>query len=239
MLAMRRLFAALADSSQGQSCAGCAGRTAQNLLAGSRRLRKRVVVRNTIAAVFAHRAGARVLVQIGNDAHDLADHGVEPLRVRPYLHDSRLAGGAIADVDIEHPPVGVAALRRRIEHHLAELMAARVEPHAENLARRAFERTVRRIRIGPLDQHALMHHRPRRRDRCGRFVALRLQTGEHRVLRYARRLDAGILHVRRIELAVLGVVGIEVEPVDPVPVARQREELLEEPPVPPWPLKSR
>ena len=140
----------------------------------------------------------------------------------------RLAGGAIAHVDVKHAPIGIAAPRRRVEHHLAKLMAARVEPHAENLAPRTFERVVRRVGVGPLDQHALMHHRARRRNRRRHGVAGRLHCWKHRGLRNARRLDAGVFHVRRVELAVRRVLGIEVEPVEAVAIPAEGEELLEQ-----------
>ena len=52
-----------------------------DLLAGAVDAGERIVVRDAVAAVLAHRAGRGVVAQVGNDAQDLADDGVEPLRV--------------------------------------------------------------------------------------------------------------------------------------------------------------
>ena len=107
-------------------------------------LHERVVVGDAIAAILAYRARRRLFVQIGNDADDLADEVVEPLRVVAYRDDARLAGRAVAHFAVQHPPVGIAGARERIERDLAHGVAARVEPHAQQLAGRAFERGVRR-----------------------------------------------------------------------------------------------
>ena len=123
-----------------------------DFLAGARRRDKRIVVGDAIAAVLADRAGRHVLVQIGNDAEDLAFEVVEPLRVGPDRHDRRFARRAVAAFEVEHAPVGIAAPRRRIEDQIAHRVTARIELHAQQLAGRAFERRIRRVRIGPLDR---------------------------------------------------------------------------------------
>ena len=60
---------------------GIAEAVRPDLLPRARRRDERIVVGNPIAAVLADRARRRVLVQIGNDAENLAFEVVEPLRV--------------------------------------------------------------------------------------------------------------------------------------------------------------
>ena len=133
---------------------GCAGSTSQISRCGLRRpaaqisLRapsiddERVVVRDAIAAVLADRARGRVLAQVGNDAQDLADERVEPLRIQP-ADVALLARAGVADADVHDAPVGIAAASGRIERHLAERMNRRWQLQPQQLARGAFERRVR------------------------------------------------------------------------------------------------
>ena len=58
-----------------------------DFLSRAARGHERVVVRNPVAAVLADRARRDVLVQVGNDAEDLAFERVEPLRVGPDRRD--------------------------------------------------------------------------------------------------------------------------------------------------------
>ena len=83
--------------------------------------------------------------EVGHDAEDLADQGVEPLRVLP--HRARLlARTSVAAGDVEHAPVRIAGPRGRIEDEVTRRMDARVRLDAQNLARGAFEGRVADVR---------------------------------------------------------------------------------------------
>src|SRR5207237_4821519 len=71
---------------------------------------ERIVVRDTVAPVLADGARGRVLAQVGNDAEDLADEGVESLRVQAAAV-ALLAGLRVAGSEIHDPPSGVAGSR--------------------------------------------------------------------------------------------------------------------------------
>ena len=65
---------------------------------------ERVVVGDAVAAVLADGAGVRALAEIGNDAENLADQRVEPLRVQPAAV-ALLTGLRVARPEIHHAPV--------------------------------------------------------------------------------------------------------------------------------------
>ena len=109
---------------------------------------------NPIAAVLADGAGVRVLAQVGDDAEDLADEGVEPLRVQPAAV-ALLAGLRIAGSQIHHPPIRIAGARDRVEGHLAQRMRRQRILHAQDLPGRAFECGIRDVAILPFDEHDL------------------------------------------------------------------------------------
>ena len=123
-----------------------------DLLARALEGRERIVVGDPIPPVLADRARRRVLAQVRDDAQDLADERVEPLRVQPAAV-ALLAGAGVAGAEVHDPPVGIAAPRDRIERHLAERMDGRRLLQAQQLSRRALERRVRRIPVLPFDQH--------------------------------------------------------------------------------------
>ena len=93
---------------------------------------------------------------------------VEPLRDQP-ADVALLAGARVADADIHDAPIRIAAPGRRVEGHLAERMNRRCQLHPQQLARRAFERRVRDVAVGPFDHHGfasdLDTRRRRRHDR--------------------------------------------------------------------------
>ena len=99
---------------------------------------ERVVVRDAVTAVFAESARGRVFGWIRNDAEDLADERVEALRIRPRDR-AHLSGAAVADADVHDAPLGIAAPRGGMEHHLTHRMDPVVQLQAQHFARRAFE----------------------------------------------------------------------------------------------------
>ena len=141
-LAMRRLFAGLCGSIAQLRRCGFRNPYAQISFARARRIDEWIVVRNPVAPVFADDAGGCMLVQIRNDAQDLADQVVEALRVRSHGNDARFAGRAIAAFQIQHAPVRVAGPGCGIEDQVAHRMAARVELYAKELAGGALKRTI-------------------------------------------------------------------------------------------------
>ena len=87
-----------------------------------------------------------------------------------------------------------------------------LQPH--QLAGRALERAVRRIPIRPLDQHDFALDPSvdgGRRDCRRRGVAGQVETSDDAGLRRGGRVSCRVLHVKRVEHAVLRVVGIEDE----------------------------
>ena len=82
-----------------------------DLLARALDRRERVVVGDPVAAVLADRARRRVLAQVGDDAEDLADERVEPLRVQAAAV-ALLAGLRVAGPEVHDAPVRIAAVAR-------------------------------------------------------------------------------------------------------------------------------
>ena len=118
---------------------------------------------------------------------------------------------AVARSDVEHAPFGVAGPGGRVEHQIADRVDARVELHAHDLARRALERRVRRVRVGPLDHHAFAQRRAGRLDRRAGFVSSRDEAGQMRVVGKQRTRKLGVLDVHGIEPAVAPVVRVELQ----------------------------
>ncbi len=184
-----------------------------DLLACAFECRKGIVVRDPVPPVLADRARRRVFAQVGHDAQDLSDEGVEPLRIQTadvFL----LAGAGIANADVHDPPVGIAGPRDGIEDHLAQRVDGRgvLEPH--QLSRRALESRVRRIAVPPLDHHHFAIDPPARGgrgNRSRRRVTRQVEAGDHAGPRPRRGGNSRILHVDRVEDAVARVVGIEEE----------------------------
>ena len=85
---------------------------------------------------------------------------------------------------------------------------------AQQLARGALERAVRRIAVLPLDQHDFAVDPSidgGRRDCRRRGVAGQVETGDDAGFRRGGRVSGRLFHVERVEDAVLRVVGIEDE----------------------------
>ena len=182
-----------------------------DLLARAVDRRERIVVGDAIAAVLADGARVRVLAQVGDDAEDLADEGVESLRVQAAAV-ALLAGLRVAGPQIHHPPVRIARSRDRVEGHLAQRMRRQRILHAQELAGRAFERGVRDVAIRPFDEHDLAIDLPvdrRRLHRRRRRVAGQIESRHDPAARRRRRRCRRIFHVQRVEHAVARVVGIE------------------------------
>ena len=190
-----------------------------------------IVVGDPVAAVLADRAGRRMLAQVGDDAQDLADERVEPLRVDPAAV-ALIARTRVPRAQVHHPPVGIAFPSDRIEGHLAQRMLRQrlLQPH--QLARRALESRVGRIAIRPLDQHDLTLdpavHR-RRGDRCRRRVAGQIEAGDHTGLRRRRTRTSRVFHVHGVEDAAARVIGIEQEIDEPGREVALEGELREQP----------
>jgi hypothetical protein len=140
----------------------------------------------------------------------------------------RLARSAVAAPDVEDAPLGVPTAGCGIECEIAKRMNARVELHAHQLARGTFERRVRRLRIGPLDQDAFALNRTRRRDRGRCRIPADIQSGNVRIVRQVRTRQRRILHVDRVELAVSRVVRIELNADESTREAGFECELVEE-----------
>ena len=78
-----------------------------------------IVVRNPVAPVLADSARLRVLAQVGDDTEDLADQGVEPLRVEAAAV-ALFARARVASAEVHDAPIGIALAGGGIERHLAE-----------------------------------------------------------------------------------------------------------------------
>ena len=199
-----------------------------DFLAGSRRRDERVVVGNPVPAVVAHGARRRVLVQIGNDAKNFSFEVVEPLRVGSDRDVRRFARRAVAAFHVEHAPVGIAATRRWIEDQIPHRMAAGVELNSQQFACCTFERGVGRIRVRPLDEHALVLQRTGRSNRVRRLVTGDVQCRKPRVVWQIRAGQGRIFDVDCVEPAVARIVGIEIEAVQAVPVSLRDRQLVED-----------
>ena len=146
-----------------------------DLLAGTVDRRERVVVRDAVATVLAEGARGRVLAEIRDDAEDLADERVEPLRVQAAAV-TLLAGARVACAEVHDAPIRIAGARDRIERHFAKRVDWQRMLHPQQLAGGPLERVVRRIAILPLDQHDLAFDvsvHGRRWDRWRRGITLR------------------------------------------------------------------
>src|SRR4029453_4270694 len=90
-----------------------------DLLARAGHRGKRIVVGDPVAPVLADRARLRVLTEVGDDAQDLADGRIEPLRVQA-AGVALLARARIAGAEVHDAPVRIAGTRGRIEGHLPQ-----------------------------------------------------------------------------------------------------------------------
>ena len=188
---------------------------------------ERIVVRDPVASVLARRAGRLVFPRVRDDAQNFADERIEPLRVHANAQP-RLTGSAVAAPDIEDAPLGIPTAGRRIEREIAQRMNACVELHAHQLARGAFERRVRRLRIGPLDEDAFALNGTRRRDQGRRRIPAHIQSGNVRVVRQVRTRQRRILHVNRVERSVPRIIRIELKADEAAREAGFECELVEE-----------
>ena len=198
-----------------------------DLLARAGGRHERVVVRNAVAAVVAENARRLMVRRVRNDPQDFADERVEALRVHAGAALG-FARSAVAASDVEHAPLAVAAARRRVEAQVGQRVDPRVERHAHQLARRAFERRIRRTRVGPFDEHPFALDRSRRRNGRRRRVPREVQRRQVRVVGDARAGQRRILDMDRVELPVRAVVGIELNAVQAVRVADFVGELAEQ-----------
>ncbi len=96
---------------------------------------------------------------------------------------------------------------REIPHR----MNAAVELHAHQLARGAFEDSVRYVRVRPFDHHRFVIEFSGRGDCRRRAVILHDQAGHRGVVGDERSRQRDVLHVNRVEAAIARVVGIELE----------------------------
>ena len=181
-----------------------------DLRAGASDAHERIVSRHAVAAVVADGAGVRVLAEIRNDAEDLADERIQPLRVETVAA-TRITGAAIAAGNVQHAPVGVAGARGRIERDVAERMDPAVEGNAKQLAGAALEGRVRGIRVRPFDQHAFVVDRSGRRDRRGGRVAGDIEAANALVVRYGRPGQRHLLEMDGVKAAVARIVRIQLE----------------------------
>ena len=168
-----------------------------------------------------------MFLQIGNDAVDLADHRVEPLRVRADGLP-RFARAAITAADVEHAPVSVAGPRRRVEDEIAERVNAGVELDTQQFACGSLERAVGDVGIGPFDEHAIAQDLAGRRDGLRRLVAAHVEAGRARGVGRRRRIDRRVFDVHRVEPAVLPVIRIELHAHEAVGIAGLVREAVEQ-----------
>src|SRR5436190_24026880 len=109
---------------------------------GALQLDERVVVRNPVSAVFADEARVRLFVQVGNDTDDLSHEGVQPLRIWPDLDDARFARCAVADLAVQHAPIGIAGASRGVERQIAHGVTPGVQPDTHQFTAGAVEYVV-------------------------------------------------------------------------------------------------
>ena len=141
---------------------------------------------------------------------------------------ARLSGRAVADLAVQHAPVGIAGASDGIERQLAHGMAARVQPHAHQLAGRSFERRIRRVRVGPLDEHALVDRVARSVDRCRHGVPVDVQARLVLGVGEVRHGQVRVFHVHRVELAGAAIVGIEMKAIEPVAISARDEKAMKQ-----------
>ena len=201
-----------------------------DFLAGSLGGRKGIVVGNPVAAVVADRARLRVFAQVGHDAQDLADQGIEPLRV-DVAAIALVARSRIAGAQIHHPPIGSAGPRDGVEGQLAQRVFAATDA-ALGAARAPCPRTSRWPGCG----QSIRSARPRARfgprswaSAPPAWSCIRQDRGwdDARL----RRWPAGtirVFHVQCVEDAVARVVGVEHEVGEARGEVALERELLEE-----------
>ena len=187
---------------------------------GSRALDRyeRIVFRDPVAPVLTDGGRRGVLAQVGDDAEDLADERVEPLRIQP-ARVALFAGAGVAGAEVHHPPIGIAGPGDRIEHHLARSDGCGVGCRTRRISRavpsnvafagfRSFHsinttsRSTVRGTVGVRIVGVIVY--PERSRPATTPVSAR------RVGRNRR-----VLHVDRVEHAVTRVVGIELEVGEP------------------------
>ena len=144
-----------------------------------------------------------MLAQVGDDAQDLADEGVEPLRVQAAAVAllARAASPAPRYMTRQSGSPGRAAGLNVISP--SGWMRQRVL-QAQQLRGRALERAVRRLRSVHSINTTSRSIRPvdgRRRDRRRRGVAGQVETGDDAGFG-ARRVGGRVFHVERVEHAV-------------------------------------
>src|SRR5262245_44573710 len=98
-----------------------------DFLAGSGHRHERIVVGNSVTAIFAYRARVGVFAKIRNDTKDFSFEGVEPLWIGAYRGIVRFTGGAVSAFEVKDAPVRIAGTSGRIENQVAERMGARIE----------------------------------------------------------------------------------------------------------------
>ena len=92
----------------------------------------------------------------------------------------------------------------------------------------AFERRVRDVRVGPLDEDAFALDLAWRRDRGRRLIAADVQARNVRRIRQRRPGERRLLDVNGVELAVSSIVRIELHADEAVRVADLVGELVED-----------
>src|SRR5438093_11202212 len=78
-----------------------------NLFPRTRFRDKRIIVRDAVTAVLAHRSRRGVFVEIGNDPEDLHFEIIQPLRIGPDAGQSS-TGPAVAAFQVHAAPVRLA-----------------------------------------------------------------------------------------------------------------------------------
>ena len=165
--------------------------------------------------------------EIRDDAQDLPEEGVQPLRVEA-LAAARITGTAVAAGDVQHAPVGIAGPGSRIERNVAERVDPAVQWNAQQLAGAALERRVRDVRVRPFDEHAFVVGRSRRRDRRRGRVAGDIETGDALIVRRQPPRQRDLLEMNGVEAPVARVLGIDLEADEAARQAGVRRELVEQ-----------
>ena len=178
---------------------------------GHERIRIRSPRRDSIASVRAE-----VIVgpkeDVRGDPQDLALERVEPLRDGVGCA-SGFSRCAVADGNVQVPVVRMTELRQRVEDRIAQRVNVAGKSHAEDFACGSLEGAVGDVRVDPLDEHSLAHHRAcGRTDDRGRYVACaQIESRQAGVGRNRRRALVRILQVHRVERAGRRIVGSEGE----------------------------
>src|SRR5262249_6071964 len=98
----------------------------------------------------------------------------------------------------------------------------------QQFAGRSFEGHIRRVRVRPFDEDALVQYRTRRKYRWSGCVTRDVEARVMRVVRSVRTWHRGIFNVNRIEFSVSSIVRIEIQRVQAAAESSFKKQLVED-----------